>query len=353
MASGVTKIADVVVPSVFTPYVRQKTEEKSRLVQSGILVRSSKLDQLCAGGGLTFNVPSWKDIDNEAENVSSDDDGTSSTPKKIGSGTEIAVRLNRNQSWSSMDLAEQLAGDDPMSAIGDRVANYWALRRQACFVAIVQGIFNDNAAAPSGTEHVQNDMTRDISGSSYSAGVTDFSAEAFVDTILTMGDSMDSLGMLMVHSVVYARMLKNNMIDFIPDSQTGADIPTFMGREVIVDDGLPNPAGLSANGSNTATGIYHSWVFARGTFLLGDSPPPVPTETGRSPAAGNGGGQDTLYSRVQYCIHPIGHKYAGTAPNGGPTNANSSNNLSHAGSWQRVYPERKQIKLARLITREA
>nr|DAS50813.1 MAG TPA: major capsid protein [Caudoviricetes sp.] len=27
-------------------------------------------------------------------------------------------------------------------------------------------------------------------------------------------------------------------------------------------------------------------------------------------------------------------------------------NLAHAGSWKRVFPERKQIKIARLITRE-
>jgi hypothetical protein len=34
---------------------------------------------------------------------------------------------------------------------------------------------------------------------------------------------------------------------------------------------------------------------------------------------------------------------------GGPTNAT----LATASTWRRVYPERKQIKIARLITRES
>ena len=63
MATGpVTQVADVVVPEIFTPYIRQLTEEKSRLVQAGVLVRNALMDSLLSGGGLTFNVPSWRDL---------------------------------------------------------------------------------------------------------------------------------------------------------------------------------------------------------------------------------------------------------------------------------------------------
>jgi hypothetical protein len=119
-------------------------------------------------------------------------------------------------------------------------------------------------------------------------------------------------------------------------------IPTFLGREVVVDDGLP------FSGS-----IYQTWLFGRGAVRYGTASPKVPTEVERDPGAGNGGGQEVLYNRVQWSIHPTGHAYTGTAPNGGPTNAATANNLAAAGSWNRVYPERKQIKIARLISREA
>lgn len=343
MASGVTRIADVVVPEIFSPYVQQMTQEKSRLIRSGAITLDAQLNSALAGGGLTFNEPSFKDLDNDVENVSTDDPATDSTPNKIGTATEIQVRLSRNNSWSSMDLSGDLAGADPMQAIANRVSDYWARRQQAAFVASLNGVFADNAAAPTGTEHVQNDMTHDVSGASFVDGVTNFSAEAFIDATVTMGDSMEDLTMVMVHSIVYARMLKNNLIDFVSDSVNGnaVRIPTFLGREVIVDDGVPR-----------SSGVFNTWLFGRGALRGGMGSPKVPTEVDRKPAAGNGGGQDILFNRTEWIIHPVGYAYAGTPPNGGPSNASTTNNLAHADSWKRVFSERKQIRIARLITRE-
>lgn len=349
MATGpITLVSDIITPEIFNPYVQQLTEQKSRLIQSGVAVRSPMIDEFLMGGGLTANAPSFKDLDDDADNVSSDvadDDFTggaaNSAPKKTGTSQEIMVRLSRNQSWSSADLTAALAGADPMESIAQRVATYWARRQQAAFVATMTGVFADNDAAPSGTEHTQYDLTNDVSGVSYTAGVTDFSAEAFVDAAVTMGDSMGDLSLVCVHSIVYARMQKNNLIDFIPDSEGRVNIPTFLGRIVIVDDGI-----------TSAAGVYHTWLFGAGAIALGVGAPKVPTETARKPDSGNGGGSDVLYNRVEWVIHPVGHKYAGTTSLGGPSNAATTNNLAHAGSWQRVYPERKQIKIARLITRE-
>lgn len=348
---AVTKIADVVVPEIYTPYKQLVTEQKSALIQSGVVARDASIDTLLNGGGLTFNTPSWKDLDNDEENTSTDNEASFSVPKKIGTVTEISVRLNRNQSWSAMDLAADLAGSKPMTAIGNRVGYYWTRRLQAMFIATMQGVFADNAAAPTAGEHVQNDLTNNISGAAYSAGVTTFSAEAFIDTAVTMGDSAEALGMCFMHSIVYARAQKNNLIDFIPDANGMINIPTFLGRRVIVDDGLPNPAGVGA--AQTAAGIYHTWLFGGGAVRYGVGTPETPFETDRLPSAGDGGGQEVMYDRVQWCLHPVGHAYVGTPPNGGPTNAATANNLASATSWRRVFTERKQIKIARLITRES
>lgn len=355
-----TQITDVIVPEIFTPYARQSTEEKSRLIQSGALVRAGVLDEMLAGGGLTFNVPSWQDLDASdatgAENVSTDtladihtasfENGTptdanrgDAVPQKIGTSQETAVRLSRNNSWSSMGLTAALAGDDPMAAIGDKVGTYWARRLQRIFVSTWNGVIADNAAAPAASEHVQNDLVNDVSGASYSAGVTDFTTEAFIDTALTMGDSMEDLTMIMVHSVVYSRMQKNNLIDFIPDARGEVRIPTFLGRTVIVDDGMPRTGS-----------VYDSWLFAGGACQLGMGDPKVPTELDRQKLAGNGGGQDILINRVEYAIHPTGHQYIQSSiPNGGPSNTQ----IATAANWKRVYPERKQIKFARMVTRES
>lgn len=340
---AVTQIADIIVPEIFSPYSQQLTEQKSRLIKSNAVRRDTALDAALTGGGLTYNEPSFKDLADDADNVGDDVPGNTSTANKIGTADEIQVRLSRNSSWSTMDLTSALAGTDPADAIAGLVADYWVRRLQGAFVATMTGLFADNAAAPTGTEHTEDDLSYDISGVGFTDGVTNFSAEAFIDAAVTMGDSMDDLGIVFMHSIVYARALKNNLIDMIPDSTNpnAKDIPTFLGRIVVVDDACTNTAG-----------VFETWLFGAGAVRLGMGSPKVPTELDRAPAAGNGAGQETLYNRVEWIIHPVGHKYAGTPPKGGPSNASTSNNLAHAGSWQRVFTERKQIKIARLITRE-
>jgi hypothetical protein len=340
---ALTQISDVVVPQVFTPYTQQLTEQKARMVQSGAAVRDSRLDQDLAGGGLTFNQPSWKDLADDADVVSTDAE-SDITPVKTGSATEIQVRLSRNQAWKSADLSAELAGSDPQESVAQRVAYYWARRMQAAFVASLTGVFNDNEAAPAGTEHVINDLTNDVSGGGFIDGVTNFTAEALIDATATMGDSLDQLALMMVHSRVYARMQKLNLIDFIPDSRGEIDIATFQGKEVVVDDALPSP---SAN-------IFETWLFGSGAVLVGMGVPDIADEVYRLPLQGAGAGTESLISRRQWIIHPSGHRFAVASPAaGGPSNLTTAGNLAHADSWVRVFPERKQIKIARLITREA
>jgi len=362
MAAGAVKVSDVVVPAIFDPYMQNITTEKTAIIQSGACVVDQDLSNKLEGGGLTFNMPSMKDIDNESEDIMSDDyddvygatfgtpdnfaQNKNSYPRKIGSLNEIAVRLSRHQSWSSVQLARDLAGKDPMAAIGNRVGYYWARRRQAAFVAVVTGILADNDAAPSGSDtHLQFDLTYDASGSGFQQGVTEFSATNFLRACLTMGDSQDDLGMVIMHSVVYHKAQVGNLIDFVPDAvnPNAAAVPYFLGRRVVVDDGMPN-----------ASGVFDTWIFGQSAFLLGVGSPDTPVEVERAPRAGKGAGQDILHTRVKWCLHPVGYKYAVASPaSGGPSNLATTGNLAHLDSWSRIYPERKQIKFARLKTRES
>lgn len=336
-----TRLSDLIVPEVFVPIRQQITEEKTRLIQSGAVARSELLDTFLAGGGLTVHAPSYRDLGNDEENISSDDPAVHSTPKKIQTDQEIAVRLSRNNSWSSMDLNEALTGSDPLDAIANRVGAYWSRRLQAAFIAEMKGIFADNDAPPTAGEHTQGDLSFDISGTTFAAGVTDFNAAGFIDALTTAGDSKEGLGMVMVHSIVHAKMQKNNLIQFIPDARGEIMIPTFLGREVIIDDSMPHTGG-----------VFDTWIFGQSAVRLGLGNPKVPTEVQRDPSAGNGGGQEVMFDRIELCLHPEGHAYVGTAPAGGPSNAATTNNLAAATSWRRAFTERKQIRIARLRTRE-
>ena len=222
-----------------------------------------------------------------------------------------------------------------MAEIASKVGDYWMYRTQVAFISTWLGVLADNTANDNG------DLTLDVSGNAFIEGSTNFTAGNFIDCQQLMGDEMNRLSVMFVHSMVYSRMRKNNLIDFILDSDGNPNIPTFQGVAIVVDDamvvtGEPNK--------------YRTWLFGAGATLFGDAPPEVPTEIVREAAAGNGGGAETLYQRKQMVIAPVGFRYTGsTASGGGPTNAV----LSAAATWDRVFPERKQIRFAQLITREA
>lgn len=340
-----TELGDVIVPSVFAPYVQNLTATKTRIISSGAMQTSEVLTQVLVGEGSTFTKRFYKDLEDTQENVSEAQGTNKSTPNKIKSGREIQVRCSRNNSWGSADLLDSLVSPDPLDAIYNLVAGYRARVLQRQVVALVKGIYAMNAADPvttgnAASTHTKNDMTHDISGSSFSDGVTNFNPAAFILAAGTMGDSMEELTMVMMHSIVYQRLQLLNLIDFIPDSRGEVMIKTYMGREVIVDDGIPY---------NPATHVTEVWLFGAGALQYGAGSPKVPVETKRDPDAYNGGGAETLFNRWENIIHCVGHAWVGTAGEGGPTNAE----LSTAANWARVFPERKQIRMARLITREA
>lgn len=331
----ITRLADMIVPEVFGPYVQQLTQEKSNLIRSGAVVSSPALSNLLVGGGLTFNSPSFRDLENSVENISSDT-GADSTPNNIRSSKEIQVRLSRNNSWGSADLVSNLIGTDPMNAIANRVADYWVRRQQVLFVATQKGVLANNALADD-EFHKQNDMIHDVSA------VGGILPSHIINAAGTMGDSLGMLSMMMVHSVVYLSLQKQNLIDFIPDARGEVDIPTYMGRRVIIDDGMPN-----------AGGVFDTWLFGTGAYAMGVGSAKVPVEVERNPAANQGGGEEILHNRVEWILHPVGHAFspATPPPAGGPKNDATAGNLANANTWRRAFTERKQIRMAALRTKE-
>ncbi len=341
-----TKLADVIVPAKFTGYAQQRTTEKSLIIQAGIVTRDSELDGLLAGGGKIFDSPSFNDLANDEENVA-DDTGNDSVAKKIETLREAQIRLSRNQSWKASDISGQLAGADPMTAIGNLVGDYWVRRLQALFIATWSGIFKMNAANPTAaSSHSKGDMIVDIAGTGASAVTTAqmFGADHVIDTSLTMGDSIDQLGLMVVHSVIYGRMQKQNLIAFIPDARGEVRIPTYLGHRVVVDNGVPN----YTRGTNGK--CYETWFFGAGTSRLGVGSPKVPTAVTRDEKANNGSGEEVLHNRIELCLHPVGHRFNANASGkaGGPSNAV----LGTETTWTRSFTERNQIRAACLITRE-
>ena len=89
-----TQLADVIVPAQFTQYITQDSIEKSALVQSGILVRNSEIDNQLRADADSFTIPFWKDLPNDEANIVNDDPNKEAVPVKRGLVSSLSARAS-------------------------------------------------------------------------------------------------------------------------------------------------------------------------------------------------------------------------------------------------------------------
>jgi len=325
-AGETTRLTDVIVPEIFDPYVVEKTAEKSRLRQSGIIGTVPGL--IVPAGGVTVQMPFWNDLGGEDEVLKDDDEGLS--PSKITAGKDVACVLARGKAWSAGDLATAFSGSDVMGNIADRVSDFWVRTEQKTLIAILKGIFKSAS---------MNKNKLDISGED-TLPKSVVSKNSIVDAISLLGDSGDLLTGIVCHSAVMYDLAKKEMLDAkvnIGDTEIKPEFQKFLGRDVIADDGCP--VETLTTGPNTGKKAYTTYLFGIGAIGFAAGTPPVPTETARNALAG----KDTLVNRRHFILHPRGVKWNNADVEADePTPGNAK--LSVAANWTRVY-ESKNVRI--------
>ena len=137
-----------------------------------------------------------------------------------------------------------------------------------------------------------------------------------------------------MHSAVEAELVKQDLIEYEPQSEQGKPIGYFLGKRVIVDDAMP---------FDTGTGQSEVYIFGQGAIALGNGSHPniVETEVARNAMAYSG--EETLINRRIFILHPRGVAWQeGGVASEFPTNAE----LNTGARWKRVY-EPKAVRIVK------
>lgn len=336
-AAAVT-LDDIYDPSIFDPAMQEEAIELNRFISSGIMQIDPRINAMASGPGHVGDLPFYNGLDNDAEPDYVDDDPTNlSTPEAVNVAKQVYATAHQHKSWSTMDLARELALEDPLGAIVGRTGKFWATNSERRVISTVTGVIADNIANDAG------DMVNVIHTETGTAAtaVNLISAEAVIDAAATMGDHATNLSAMAMHSVVYTNLQKQNLIDFIPNARGEVNIPTYLGYVIVVDDSLLPRAGV------TDGLVYTTILFAMGAIAYGAGAPLVPSETDRIPGAGNGGGQDVIHTRVTEIVHPYGFAWADSAA---AAITATRAELAVATGWNRVFEFRKNVGLAALTS---
>lgn len=324
MANEITKILDTITPQQYNAYMQQYTAAKSAFVQSGIAVSDERVSKNITSGGLLVNMPFWNDLTGDSEVLGNGDKALETG--KITAGADISCVLYRGRGWAANELTGIVAGSDPVRAILNRIGAYWLREDQKALIATLNGIF----ATGTGGEKGALEETHVSDQSKASTGID---AAMVLDAKQLLGDSADQVTAIAMHSAVYTKLQKDNLIQYIQPTTATINIPTYLGYRVIIDDGIA-PTG----------DVYTSYLFRTGSIGLNTGNPSGLTtfETSREAAKGN----DMIYTRRALVMHPYGVKWTGAEVAEGnitPSNAD----LAKFKNWQRVY-EPKNIGIIAL-----
>lgn len=322
-----TQLSDLFIHEYYASLEPLNSPEKTAVWDSGIVARNPMLDQVANNGQGTATLSYWQDLDaDEAPNASNDDPNDEGEVGKIVQASMRARTLYLNKGYGVADLAAEIASTEPMQQVRNRFGTYWTRQWQRYLVSAARGIVASNVANNDGDMIVD---AGDVSGGGNTL------AYAFQDAAFTAGDQADVFGAIGVHSVVMNQMVKNDMIEYIRDSQGNIILSTYLGKPVFMDDSL-----------TYADGQYLSVFFGQGAFGYGLGSPHTPVELDRKPSGGNGGGAEVLWERKTMILHPAGFSWAGSDEIGAsPTIAGYAN----AANWTRVF-DRKQVPFAAVLT---
>lgn len=340
-AGASTTLEDIIGPRgdyipVVESFMIQDPIERTAFFQSGVLrTGDPRIQAVLDAAAVVASVPYWEPISADVEpNYSNDVYEDVAVPRAVSTGIQMARIAYLNEGFSAMSLVQAITKQDPLAYVAQVLDNFWERQYQRRLVATVLGIYNDNVASDGG------DMVTDANGA--------FGLSPFIDATAQMGDRwLDGLGVVAMHRTVYTQMQKNQMIDFIEDSETKIRIPTYQNHRVVVDNGMPIIPAVEAEPAKSLVVL-----FAPGAIGYASNLPDRAQEFERQAARGNGGGVDTLWSRRDVIMHPLGFSFTSTSITGNGTETRPASagwtDLANAANWERKL-EREDVPLAFLL----
>lgn len=339
-----TILSDVVFRDELRDYMQVNTAERTAFFESGILTNNNDMSTLLASPSNTFTIPWWVDLDASIESNYSNDVYTDiAVPLSVTSASMQARAAYLNEGWNAMTLVKNITKQDPLEFVAGRLTSYWQRVAQRRAIATVIGVYNDNVASNGG------DMVVDAGGT--------ISAASIIRAKATMGDYTGQLGGLSViamHSAVHTELSILNLIDFTPLADQIPEFGRFQGMRVVVDDSMPVLPAVEADPDATppvvaAPARYLSVIFGPGALGYAEEQADNDIRYVEEEERGNGGGAETLWTRRNFVLHPLGYSFLSATITGTPgtTRPISANwaDLALATNWERKF-DRKQVPLA-------
>lgn len=318
-------------PEVFADYMAEQPTWNDRILASGILVQDSTIMNLIGTDGNVATLPFYVPIDAEEDPALNNDGETDNTPSEIAGSKQTCMLIQRMKAWKAQDFTKELTAADPMTHVANSVAGYYRQVRAKDLMTTVDAVLS--------LDGMENHIT-DIAAT----GSTVADANKIDETTLifaqqkAIGDSADTMGLLFLHSYIYARYKAMGLVDYNKYTINNAmerdiELPTINGFIPAVSDRFT----VDLTGD---VPVYKTYMIGTGTVLTCDKTnyeEPYYADYDPETKAGI----RKLYTKQGYVMHPNGFSIDATKiAKESPTNAE----LGTKANWSLAFNE-KNIRM--------
>lgn len=327
-------IAALWSPDIWVQHMSERQATFPSIWTSGIVTRSAVLDAIASGAGVSANVPFFKDMTDQDDEIQVEDTGPSDNG--IASGKMVCTILNRVTKNSATALSGQISGTDPLGQIIGSMTDRRLKQRNKTLISMMRGQFG-SAGARNGAAALAAMRIGGTTAEPFDENGLDASADQlvnpdlFIDSKALMGELAEDLkgGVFLCHPNIKARLEKLDRSEFKTGrpSELPYDITTYRGIPIITSEALIR--------QGTGDGyVYDSYLVAKGIIGYGEKPQAgdsidvASLQYWKDPDKNN----EFVYDRTRFLLHTNGLKWVGNPAGQSATNAE----LQAAANWQLV-----------------
>lgn len=249
---------------VFTDMMHEADYWSNPILASGIVRQDASIMDAIGDKGNVATMPIYTPINihDSGMGALNNDGETNNTPVTISGAKQTCMLIQRMKAFKAQDFVRELTGADPMTQIKNKIQSYYTQVWENELMNIANAVLDVTAL----DGHVL-----DLSVTSDSvAAVNMVDATTTIDAEqAALGDMAGGLGLMVMHSRVYANYKKLGLVEFEKYVLNGAikqniELPTINGKRVLVTD------YYTVDTTVPSFPVYKTYLFGEGAFLSCD-----------------------------------------------------------------------------------
>lgn len=247
---------------VFTDMMQEADYWNAPIMASGIVQQDSSIMNLIGAEGNVATIPMYKPLNayDDGMEALNNDGMTDNVPTEINGNKQTCMLIQRMKAFQAKDFTQELTGADPMTHIKNKISGY--------YTQVWERELMNIAAAVLHVAELSNHVT-DLSNAASTGAANLITETTLIDAEQeALGDMAGGLGLLIMHSKIFAAYKKLSMVEFDKYTVGGVikqeiTLPTIGGKHVLVTDyHTVDTAGTVP--------VFSTYLFGEGAFLSCD-----------------------------------------------------------------------------------